>query len=343
MSGASAPQVLVDELPSFRRLGVIARVLVLVNLALLLATLFAAQGVSQLLPVLLGMAAVVEPVLIACLAALFLSDTWLSSLRYEQGVVAVCLLVAALTAVVYLGSEFLLGKPHFFGLLRAVLFGMLAAIVLAEYFRLRNRSLSPAFAEARLQALQARIRPHFLFNSLNAVLSLIRSDPRRAEVAIEDLADMFRTLMADNRKLVALSDEIRLVREYLNIEELRLGGRLVVRWLIEGAPKHAQVPPLFLQPLVENAVYHGVEPGRGPGTVEIEIRRTRDRLRFRLSNPYHPEHQHRQGNRMALANIRERLALHFDVEAKLESGALGNRYEIRIELPYRRAQHEHDQ
>jgi len=342
MSGANGPQVLVDELPSFRRLGVIARVLMLMNMVLLLATLFAAEYVNQLLPVLLGMAVIVEPVLIASLALLYVCDAWLAKLRYEQGVMAVCAVAAVVTATIYWASESLIGKPYFFGLLRAMLLGMLSALALAEYFRLRNRALSPAFAEARLQALQARIRPHFLFNSLNAVLSLIRSDPRRAEVAIEDLADMFRTLMADNRKLVALADEIRLVREYLNIEELRLGGRLVVKWLIEGAPKHAQVPPLFLQPLVENAVYHGVEPGRGPGTVEIEIQRIRDRLRFRLSNPYHPEHQHRQGNRMALANIRERLALHFDVEAKLESGAQGDRYEIRIELPYRRAQHEHD-
>ena len=98
------------------------------------------------------------------------------------------------------------------------------------------------------------------------------------------------------------------------------------------------MPPLLLQPLVENAVYHGVEPGTGPGTIVIAIRRERDRVHLKLTNPYHPEHQHRQGNRMALANIRERLALHFDVEAKLESGVQGENYEIRDgRCPYRRA------
>src|SRR5262249_58778417 len=104
---------------------------------------------------------------------------------------------------------------------------------LAWYFNLRNRAFSPAISEARLQALQARIRPHFLFNSLNAVLSLIRKDPKRAEGALEDLAELFRTVMADNRELIALRDEISLCRQYLNLEQLRLGDRLRVEWQLD--------------------------------------------------------------------------------------------------------------
>jgi two-component system, LytTR family, sensor histidine kinase AlgZ len=209
--------------------------------------------------------------------------------------------------------------------------------MLAWYFGLRQRAFSPALAEARLQALQARIRPHFLFNSLNAVLSLIRNDPKRAETAIEDLAELFRTVMSDNRRLALLADEVSLCRQYLSLEQLRLGERLRVAWHLDPAAVPALVPPMLLQPLVENAIYHGIEPGVEPGLVEIRAERDGDRLRLQLSNPYHPEHQHRQGNRMALANIRERLQLHFDVEARLDTRIAGDRYEIDIMIPYRLA------
>jgi len=125
------------------------------------------------------------------------------------------------------------------------------AVTLA-YFDLRARALSPAIAEARIQALQARIRPHFLYNSINAVLSLIRSEPRRAERALEDLADLFRVLMADNRTLAPIANEVELARKYLELELLRLGDRLKVTWRTDTMPGDALVPPLVLQPLVEN-------------------------------------------------------------------------------------------
>ena len=328
----------IDALPDFRNSGVIARILLFVNLAAILAAVLASDSASQLIPTILRMAVLVEPVLVGSTIVLYLANAWLAGFRYEIGTIVVAAIVGAISAIAYGLLEHAGFSMSTFGLLRVVLLAALFALVLSEYFRLRNRALSPAFAEARLQALQARIRPHFLFNSMNAVLSLIRTDPRRAERAIEDLAELFRTLMADNRKLVPLGHEIQLVRDYLNVEQLRLGPRLVVNWMIDGEPEQAQVPPLFLQPLVENAVYHGVEPGRGRGTIEIQIVRDSDRVRLRLSNPYHPTHQHRQGNRMALSNIRERLALHFDVEATLSAGAAGDRYEIAIELPYRAAE-----
>ncbi len=325
----------VDSLPDFRNLGVIARILVYVNIAALLAAVLASDSAAQLIPTMLRMVVLVEPVLVGSVVVLYLANNWLAEFRYETGTIVVAGIVAAIAAIAYGLLEHAGFSMSAFGLARVVLLATLFALVLGEYFRLRNRALSPAFSEARLQALQARIRPHFLFNSMNAILSLIRTDPRRAERAIEDLAELFRTLMSDNRKLVPLENELQLVRDYLSVEQLRLGSRLAINWLIDGEPERAQVPPLFLQPLVENAVYHGVEPGRGRGTIEIQIVRSGDRLRMRLSNPYHPTHQHRQGNRMALANIRERLALHFDVEASLTAGAAGDRYEIAIELPYR--------
>jgi two-component system sensor histidine kinase AlgZ len=203
-----------------------------------------------------------------------------------------------------------------------------------SYFHLRGRALSPALAEARLQALQARIRPHFLFNSINAVLSLIRQDPRRAELALEDMAELFRVLMADNRELSPLAREVELCRQYLGIEQLRLGGRLRVEWQLDAMPQDALVPPLVLQPLLENAVYHGIEPRLEPGTIVINIAAVRDELHAVLRNPFRPDGDRHEGNRMAVANIRERLALHFDAEANLSTRADADSYEVRIVMPY---------
>jgi len=191
-------------------------------------------------------------------------------------------------------------------------------------------------AAPRLQALTARIRPHFLFNSLNAVLSLIRQDPRRAETALEELADLFRALMRDARNLSPLSDEIALCRQYLGLEKLRLGERLKVEWNIVDVPDDALVPPLMLQPLLENAVYHGIEPGEGSGTIHIGFSRQGDAMVAELTNPCPPGQGHHAGNRMALANIRERLDLYYDLEARLESSEQNGTYRVRITLPLRR-------
>jgi len=278
-----------------------------------------------------------EPVLLAAVVVLYGLAPVLARLAYGRALGVIFLTVLVCTAAAYPLQTLFESVPDRQGLAWNLGYAAAATAFLAWYFHLRARAFSPALAEARLQALQARIRPHFLFNSLNAVLSLIRSDPKRAEAAIEDLAELFRTVMSDNRRLTLLRDEVSLCRQYLNLEQLRLGERLQVEWRLDPAVEPALVPPMLLQPLVENAIYHGIEPGVAPGVVQIEAGREGDRLRLRLSNPYHPEHQHRQGNRMALANIRERLQLHFDVEARLDTRVAGSRYEIDILMPCRLA------
>jgi two-component system sensor histidine kinase AlgZ len=220
-------------------------------------------------------------------------------------------------------------------MLRHVVFSLLIAGVLLFYFQLRAKALSPAITEARLEALQARIRPHFLFNSITAVLSLMRTEPRRAETALEDLADLFRVLMRDNRQLAPLSDEVELCRQYLDLEKLRLGERLTIEWHIDNMPGDAQVPPLLLQPLLENAVYHGIERSSVPGVIAINIFLRRGEVHAILRNPYKMTPNDHVGNKMALANIRERLALHFDAEASLASKANRDSYEVHIRMPYR--------
>jgi two-component system, LytTR family, sensor histidine kinase AlgZ len=322
-----------DLLPDFRNLGVMARVLVAVNALALGAALLVSGDLAQAADRFMASAMVMEPLLIASLIALLVLSAQLARLPYWPGCAAVLAVVLALTAAEYALLGWLLREPA--SLVRMLVLSALATACLIGYFRLFMRAYSPALAEARLQALQARIRPHFLFNSLNAVLSLIRRDPKRAERALEDLAALFRSLMSDARRFVRLADEIALLERYAEVEQLRLGERLRITWEIDAAPSDALLPPLVLQPLLENAVYHGVEPSTGVGDVLVRIERSGDRVLARIENPLVEEGHHRAGNRMALDNIRQRLALFFDAEARIETSTPGNRYCIEIEMPYR--------
>ena len=150
------------------------------------------------------------------------------------------------------------------------------------------------------------------------------------------MADLFRVLMKDNRDLAPLSTEVELCRQYLELEQLRLGDRLLVDWNVKSMPGDALVPPLLLQPLLENAVYHGIEPASTPGTVSINLFLSRGEVHAILKNPYRATGgSHHSGNKMALDNVRERLALHFDAEASLESRVNKDSYEVHIRMPYR--------
>ncbi|HEX5092100.1 MAG TPA: histidine kinase [Burkholderiales bacterium] len=320
-------------LPDFRNLGVVARILIGVNALAFATVLAAAPGWEPALERFMVAAAMLEPALAITLTLLYALSPVLARLRYAAGAAAVVALALAVAGVLHevLGGE--VGA----GLARTLALAAFAALLLLAYLRLRERAYSPALAEARLQALQARIRPHFLFNSLNAVLSLIRRDPRRAERALEDLADLFRVLMQDNRSFVPLADEIALLERYAALESLRLGPRLSITWELDAAPMDALMPPMVLQPLLENAVYHGVEPGAGEGRVLVRIQRRGARVHARVENPYIEEHAHRQGNRMALENIRERLQLFFDAEAAIQVRIADGRYIVEMEMPYRTA------
>ena len=213
-----------------------------------------------------------------------------------------------------------IGTPPI-GVWRDPLFAALLALTLLYWGRLRDRAYSPALAEAQLQALQSRIRPHFLFNSLNAALGLIRSDPRRAETVLEDIADLFRVLMRDSRERVPLSNEIDLCKQYLAIEKLRLGDRLTTHWQVDDAALPALVPTLLLQPLIENAVHHGIEPSATPGSIDITIARVGRYVDITIANPWQGDESAAQtrGNRIGLDNVKQRLALVHDLEATLSS------------------------
>ena len=269
------------RLPNFCNLGVMLRSLLVVNLFVIAAALTRGTSLEAAWLEFLLLAAFCEPVLIVSLVVLCAARGPLLRMGYASSLAAILVLVVALAwAAARIGADLVPGRnlpfPH------VALLALFVTGAVLFYFDLRARALSPAVAEARIQALQARIRPHFLYNSINAVISMVRSDPRGAERALEDLSDLFRVLMADNRTLTPVAQEIELARQYLAIEIGRAGSQ----------------------------------------------------LHMTLSNPMPAENRHAPGNRMALANIRERLQLHFDAEATMKSEARDGTYSVTIRMPY---------
>ncbi len=229
-----------------------------------------------------------------------------------------------------------------------VLGGLAVAAVLWAWLDLRARIWHPANASARLAELQSRIRPHFLFNALNTALALVRVDPARAESVLEDLAQLFRVALAEVGASVTLDDEIDLARRYLAIEQVRFGARLAVQWQLDPQAGPARLPPLVLQPLVENAVRHGIEPATGGGKVWVHTQRQRGQVVVTVSNTLADDEDGSdtpgtatQGHGMALHNVRERLRLLHDVAAQCDvwrdqsppAGPAGPCFHARIVLP----------
>ena len=202
-------------------------------------------------------------------------------------------------------------------------------------YQARNKAISQSYQAANLQALQSRIRPHFMFNSMNSIAGLIRNNPEMAEHALQDLADLTRVLMADARKLVPLTAEIETSKQYLKIEKLRLGDRLCVQWHMKSIPNNCFVPSLILQPLLENAVYHGIEPSFGGGVIDIDMSSDTNRVQILIRNPIPGEGEisHRKGNQIAMDNIKERLTRHFGDAAALSSGQRNEMHITKIVFP----------
>ena len=316
--------------PDLRNIGILARALVLyVAMVAAYALATTARPIDLVLNVSVALAESL-PVAATVAALWALASPALRRLAYWQATALLVLFttLASLAAARWMDAVSWRSVP-------LALFGLTAVLV---YFHTLGRALSPAVTEARLQALQARIRPHFLFNSINGVLGVLRAEPKRAEAALMDMADLFRVLMRENRDLQPIGDEITLTRQYLDLEKLRLGDRLNVVWKLEKMPADALVPPLVLQPIAENAVYHGIEPTQAAGTIEIEVTRLRSEVVITVKNPFLEQAgAHHGGNKMAMGNIRERLALHFDAEARMVSGPRDGRYQVQLVLPYRKS------
>jgi two-component system sensor histidine kinase AlgZ len=193
-------------------------------------------------------------------------------------------------------------------------------------------------ARARVHALQARIRPHFLFNSMNTIAALTRSNPARAEEAVHDLADLFRANLNEKRNEIRLAEEIDVARTYQRMEQLRLGDRLRVDWKVDSLPVGALVPGLILQPLLENAIYHGIEPRPDGGVVTVIGEFNKGMITIMVRNPLPAANlTMRDGNRLALANIKERLDLMYGDRATVKAGRFDEEYIVTLRFPFTEA------
>ncbi|MCP5441348.1 MAG: histidine kinase [Chromatiaceae bacterium] len=264
----------------------------------------------------------------------------LGRLSHAAAGMAAWVLILLVTAAVFFAAESL-GLRSATGALPALLHhlaiaGIVGAVLLRYlYEQHRERQRELAEAQSRLQALQARIRPHFLFNSMNTIASLTRVDADLAEQVVHDLSDLFRATLSDASAVSTLQHEFELARGYLRIEAQRLGDRLRVHWDVDGVPDDVRLPGLLLQPLLENAVYHGIEPATDGGEITVSGR-YRDgvvSLAVRNTLPDPPQPPHRRGNRMAQDNVRERLDAAFGDAAGMVVGQVDGCYQVRLHFP----------
>ncbi len=210
--------------------------------------------------------------------------------------------------------------------------GALLAALLVLALLWRQRSKAPAQTKARLNELQSRIRPHFLFNTLNSAIALVRAEPAKAEALLEDLSDLFRHALVEQGESVTLADEIALAQRYLAIEHVRFGDRIEVEWSLDAAAAAAKLPPLLLQPLVENAVKHGVEPSASGAQIRISTERRGSRVVIKVINTV-PAGQGESGSGLALENVRDRLSLLHDVQCQFSCVLRDGIFQVRIEVP----------
>ncbi|MBX3607835.1 MAG: histidine kinase [Piscinibacter sp.] len=313
--------------------GVVLRALLFVEGVTALGVLFVAPDFASWLARGAAASAVVLPAVLLWLAATCLLQARLAALAPPAQWVAVTSLgalaaLAPAAMVEPLGLE-LLG-PH--PLLAPALAGAALAGGVLAWLRLRAQASLPADTAARLAELQSRIRPHFLFNTLNTALALVRVDPARAEIVLEDLAELFRVALTDIGEAVTLEEEVALAQRYLAIEQIRFGERLKVSWELDPDANGARVPPLILQPLVENAVRHGVEPSDQGGVIRVRTRVKLGRVLVTIANSLGPQPS-RPGSGMALKNVRERLHLMHDVAAQLETRREDDVFRVQLVVP----------
>ncbi|MDQ7049066.1 MAG: histidine kinase [Enterobacterales bacterium] len=243
-----------------------------------------------------------------------------------------------ITLVYYYGGIFDLTEElqRQFFIKNLVVAGLIGSVLL-RYFYLQQQYRKQIALEssARLEALQARIRPHFLFNSMNVIASLTRIDPRKAETAIEDLSDLIRATLDNKNELIHLKTELENGKKYLSIEVLRLGERLAVNWQVDDDCLSVMVPPLSVQPLLENAVYHGIQMVTKGGAIDIKIHKDDHLLFISVANPKQ-KNVHHKGQGIALNNISQRLEVLFGERAKLERKSTDSSYQVTMSIPLKR-------
>jgi two-component system, LytTR family, sensor histidine kinase AlgZ len=275
-------------------------------------------------------------------ATLCLLRPYLAGLKdVYAGIISLLIILLAtliytyVTLVYYFGLYFDLSQHSQYRLLvkNMIIAGLIGSVLL-RYFYLQQQYRKQIALEsaARLEALQARIRPHFLFNSMNVIASLTRIDPKKAETAIEDLSDLIRATLDNKNELIPLGVELENGKKYLSIEQLRLGERLDIGWKVDPSCLEVLVPPLSVQPLLENAVYHGIQMLPEGGLLSVIIAQKNDLLSIEVVNPK-PEKSLHKGNGIALANISQRLDVLFHGKASLERINSPDEYRVTMKVP----------
>lgn len=320
-------------LPDFKNLGVMLRILVGVEMPRLLVAYVGSSDPSGGFPFFGEPAPFFEVTLLTLVLLFYFLDAWLRRLKYENAVMAIlvcCTLVASGIDLVFERFGYMTS-----GVLKASIVAVAVGGAVLNHFYWRYRALSPALAESRMIALQSRIRPHFLFNSLNTAVSVLREDRELAEKVLLDMTDLFRVVLSEPRALVSIDDELHVAKAYVAIEQLRLGERLSVVWDVQPHVGKICVPVLILQPLLENAIQHGIELNEHGGIVAVSIATSAGRLELMVSNPSLSAESRRHGNGLALANIVERLGLHFDAEARVDVARREGEFHVKISFPVR--------
>ncbi|NLY12842.1 MAG: sensor histidine kinase [Gammaproteobacteria bacterium] len=285
----------------------------------------------------------VQWIVLLSAAALCRARPYLARLPASLAVLAICTLVLLLTVLCtaiaehfYLTPELSSEARHHL-YIRHALISLIMCALLMRYFYLQGqwRRQQQAELQARLQALQARIQPHFLFNSLNSIASLIGSDPDKAEHAVLDLSDLFRASLAKPDSLSTWQDELSLAKQYLSIEQYRLGQRLHVLWKVDSVPNDLPIPHLTVQPLLENSIIYGIQPSIQGGSIEISAHYSQGVFKLQVSNPFMPNDKthNPRGTRLALNNIEARLKVLFGPNARLSIQQQLDRYTTSLSYP----------
>ena len=340
-------------LPEFCNGWVVFNVVVIAEMLAIVITLVTRRIFETPLHDLLYISILVQWIALGCTAALCYTRKYLNRLPNLRALIMAYLMMLCVTWLVGEGSLWLLwflGKTNtaypewhvYFHIQNLSVSAVVAAIALRYFLakhELKQRTLSEA--KARLQALQSRIRPHFVFNSLNIIASLTRSDPSKAEDAIEDMADLFRMMLNEDENLVPVKKEIEIAKKYFNLEALRLDNRLHAEWDIGKFPRKAIIPVLTLQPLLENAIRHGIEPIPEGGNITVRLWEQNDSIHIRISNPIaklkgSSKVKDLYGSHdQALENIRKRFLSHYGDDASLETTKEKGRFTVSVNLPLR--------
>lgn len=346
----SDPRLAPPLLPNFCSLPMVLAVVVYSELLAILMILASPQPLASFWTRMGPLSVFVQLIGLFSAALLCLNRAWLERLDERLGALGALVLIIAAAVLITWGAALLIPHeitqrlfPHdgLTGLMtRSLWIATVVGALVLRYLYLHQqwRLQVEAVANARLKALQARIRPHFLFNSMNTIASLTQSNPRLAEEIVMDLADLFRASLATEAETTTLDQEFELARRYLNIERQRLGERLQVDWDVKEVPGEARLPPLILQPLVENAVYHGIQPASRPGWVQILGRYQHGQIRLSITNslptPEEADQHRHQGNRIALENVSQRMEAMFPGAASLTYSVRHEHYLVRLVFPF---------